>query len=199
VSAAAGTNAFRCEPLGAAQAPLLAALFERAGSACFCRYFHFGGDKNEWQARLSFEPEKNRAELFERSVQSPPGGMVAFSNAGDAVGWMKLEPALALPKLYAQRTYRNLPVFAGAREGVWVVGCFLVEEPFRRQGVARALLRSGIELARARGVVSLEAFPRRAEGVRPEELWTGPSPLFEAEGFELVAGEGQYPVLRKLL
>jgi GNAT superfamily N-acetyltransferase len=188
----------RFEALVPAHANALTALFERIGSACYCRYFHFEGDKNEWQARLAFEPEKNRAELVERAARPPLAGVVAFAGE-DACGWMKLEPAAAVPKLYAQRPYRALPQLAGPRSGVWVVGCFLVAPEVRRRGVARGLLRAGIELARAQGAHALEAFPRRAEGVRDEELWTGPLALFMSESFAIVQEQTQYPVLRRML
>lgn len=189
---------FVCEALDRANAPELARLFERAGSACFCSYWHFDGDKNAWQARLAFEPDANRRELFERAEQ-PLVGVVAKREDGSVVGWMKLEPAAHLPKIYAQRPYRALPGLTPARSGVWTVGCFLVDGEFRRCGVARALLERGVELARAAGARTLEAFPRRAEGVRDEELWTGPLALFASAGFEVVHEQIQYPVLRRNL
>ena len=187
----------RCEALGPGSAHALAALFDVVGSTCFCRYFEFEGDKNAWLARLFHEPEQNRAELAARARRPGLGGVVARLDDGRVVGWMKLEPALALPKLYAQRTYKNLPIFTGDRAHVWTVGCFLVEPACRRQGVARALLATGIELARAAGARSLEAFPRRAEGVPDEQLFTGPLPLFAAAGFRVVHEQAQYPVLRR--
>lgn len=186
------------EPLGRSRAASLADFFERVESHCYCRYFHFAGDKNEWQARLALAPERNRAELLARAAASPPQGIVAV--AGDAVvGWMSLEPARDLSKLYAQRVYRSLPCFGGERAGVYAVGCFLVEPARRRSGIGRALLRAGIDQARRAGARVLEAFPRRAEGVRNEELWTGPLGLFLAEGFEIVSDQAQYPVLRRAL
>lgn len=191
-------RAFTCEALDPANAPELARLFERAGSGCFCSYWHFTGDKNEWLARLAFEPDANRRELFERA-EKPLAGVVATLANGAAVGWMKLEPAADLPKIYGQRTYRGLPGLEPRRDGVWTVGCFLVDAEYRRHGVARALLRRGIELARAAGARAVEAFPRRAEGVRDEELWTGPFALFASEGFEVVHEQIQYPVLRRSL
>jgi GNAT superfamily N-acetyltransferase len=187
---------YACEALDESNAPALAALFERVESGCYCSYWHFPCDKNAWLARLAFESEANRRELFERA-RTPPRGVVARLADGTAVGWMKLEPAVQLPKIYAQRVYRGLSGLSPDRAGVWAVGCFLVDTSFRRQGVARALLRRGIELARAGGALSLEAFPRRAEGVRDEELWTGPLDLFTSEGFAVVHEQTQYPVLRR--
>jgi GNAT superfamily N-acetyltransferase len=189
----------RCEPFDGEHGFALAALFERAESRCFCRYFHFDGDKNDWQARLAFEPEQNRAALLGRAAASPPGGVVALAPDGSVIGWMKLEVSTELPKLYAQRVYRALPCFTGDRSRVWTLGCFLVDPAFRRRGVARALVRAGVALATAQGAQAIEAFPRRAEGIGAEELWTGPFTLLSEEGFEIVHDQTQYPVLRRIL
>jgi hypothetical protein len=47
------------------------------------------------------------------------------------------------------------------------------------------------------GAHAVEVFPRRAEGVGAEELWTGPFALLAKEGFEVVHDQAQYPVLRR--
>jgi GNAT superfamily N-acetyltransferase len=193
------TPGFVCEPLAAASAGDLAALFERVGSACFCRYWHFTGDKNAWQARLAFEPGENRRELEEHAARPVLTGVVAKVPGGPLVGWMKLEPARELPKIYEQRVYRGLSGLGPSREGVWTIGCFLVDPGWRRRGVARALVRAGVDLARFAGAKAIEALPRRAEAVGDEELWTGPLLLFEREGFRVIHEQTQYPVLRKPL
>ena len=165
------------------------------GSSCYCSYWHFAGNTNAWLARLAFEPNLNRDELLERARASPRG-IVARAADGTVIGWMKLEPAPNLVKMYAQRVYRGLAGLGPERAGVWTVGCFLVDPAWRRQGVARALVHAGIELGRARGALALEALPRRAEGVGDEELFTGPYALFLSEGFRVVYEQTQYPVLR---
>ncbi len=165
----------------------LAGLFERSGSPCFCRYWHFTGDKNQWLDRSANRAEENRAEMFDalRQGSDEMRGLVALE--GDTVvGFMKLAPAASLTKLYATRLYKGLPVLDRDPEGVLSVGCFLVDERFRHRGVARALLDGGIRLAKSTGASCIEAFPRNAEGVGDEELWTGPLSLFESAGFETI-------------
>lgn len=189
---------FACVALGPAHTDALAALFRRAESNCFCEWWHFEGDKNAWLARLVEAPEENCARLIERAAAPALGGVVALSVAGDAVGWMKLTEASAVPKLYGQRPYRGL-AFSGDRERTMTVGCFLVDPSWRRRGVAASLLKKGLELAQQAGATAVEAFPRRAEGLRDEELWTGPHELYARHGFELVHEIAQYPVLRRML
>jgi GNAT superfamily N-acetyltransferase len=190
---------FSTTALTSSLVPALGELFDRVGSGCFCNYFHFEGDKNAWLGRLASEPDENRRELAARTQENGLSGVVAELPSGRIIGWMKLEPAASLPKLYAQRPYRALSCFGGDRSRVLCVGCFLVDPDFRRQGVARALLRTGLELARTRGAAAVEAFPRRAEGIGDEELFTGPLSLFASEGFGIVSEQTQYPVLRRVL
>lgn len=182
---------------GPADSPALLALFEREEIRCSCRYWHFDGDKNAWQARLAFEPEVNAAELRADLAQGDVSltGVVA-RRGHEIVGWMKLTPEDRVKKLYEQRPYRSLPCLQGSRAGVYTVGCFLVAEPERGRGLARALLASGIELARAAGARAIEAFPRRGEGLRDEERWLGPYRSFEALGFRAVSDSAPYPVMR---
>jgi GNAT superfamily N-acetyltransferase len=191
--------AFACHALSGEHAPALSGLFERAGSGCYCEWWHFEDDKNAWLARLAQAPELNRARLAERAASSTLSGVVALSLEGEAVGWMKLTWANAVPKLYAQRPFRGLLPLRENRERTATVGCFLVDPAWRKRGIAGSLLETGIELARTAGAVAIEAFPRRADGLRDEELWTGPDATFLRLGFETVHEVGQYPVLRRIL
>jgi len=185
-------------PASAEHAEGLVALFERTGSPCFCRWWHFTGDKNAWLDRCANRPTESRDELRAalRGASDEARGVVALAEAGGVIGWMKLAPALSVPKLFEQRLYKGLPCLDGERSGVWVVGCFLVDEAERRAGVAGALLDAGLAHAKRSGATAVEAFPRRAEGVPAEQLWTGPLELFEHRGFRVVNELSPYPVLR---
>jgi GNAT superfamily N-acetyltransferase len=190
-----------CERAASAHAEGLLALFESAGSGCFCNYWHFDGDKNAWLERCYLKPEENRAALVQRLAGAELCGVVAL--AGEAVcGWLKVTRESALPRLYAQRVYRNLPCFQdepGARDDVYSVACCYVAEAERGRGVANALLRQAIETVQGLGGVALEAFPRAAragEKLRADELLMGPEALFQAAGFSPVSDFRPYPVLR---
>ena len=175
----------------------LVGLFERSGTACHCQYWHFTGDKNAWLDRLFHAPEQNRAAFLAGLAEGDDElkGVVALKD-GQAVGWLKLSPALRVQKLYEQRLYKGLPCLNGQREGTLTVGCLLVDEDFRRQGVARALVRHAIDLARRSGAHAIEAFPRRSEFAGPAELWTGPPNVFLELGFRIISDFAPYPVLR---
>ena len=175
--------------------PALVSLFERTSTPCHCQYWHFAGDKNAWLDRLFHAPELNRAAFLENLAQPGLKGIVALRNE-QAVGWMKLCLADSIPKLYGQRLYKSLPCFTGPRDGVLTVGCLLIDEEMRRQGVARALVQHGVRVAQQTGARAIEAFPRRSDQAGPAELWTGPSNIFLEAGFEIINDFAPYPVLR---
>lgn len=175
--------------------PELVALFEREGSPCYCRYWHEPDDNKAWQLRCATTPERNREDLARDVESNAPGasGLVALDEAGQVVAWMKLAPRAALPKIKNLRTYRAHDL--GPDEGVWSMGCFLVDGRHRGRGLTRELVRAAVAMVRARGGRALEAYPR--EGLHAAEAWTGPPTAFE--GFVQVAGERPYPVLRRVL
>jgi GNAT superfamily N-acetyltransferase len=189
------TPNLRLEAAGPRHAAALVDLFARTGTPCHCQYWHFSGDKNAWLERLFHAPNENR-DAFVAGLERPElNGVVALAEE-QAVGWMKLCPAEQVEKLYEQRLYRGLPCFGGDRDGVLSVGCMLVDEAWRRQGVARSLVGAGITFAQAIGARAIEAFPRRHEQAQAPELWLGPVNVFLDAGFRIVNDFAPYPVLR---
>lgn len=189
----------RVTKLDAADGEAWAKLFGACSSACFCRYWHFEGNKNEWLDRCAHDADANRREQLLHVLAGNPcaRGLIAWQ--GDlAVGWMKLTPRAALGKLTRLPVYRGLD--AGADEGVFGIGCLLVLPDQRRRGVARALVLAADAHVRAWGGVAIEAYPRHAEGpLHDEEAWMGPEGIFREAGYEVDRGSNPYPVYRKAL
>jgi GNAT superfamily N-acetyltransferase len=189
----------RVAPLSAGLLGAWSALFEAAGSACFCRWWHFEGNKNEWLAQCFEDPARNRAE---QAAQVERGdvearGLLALEG-DDAVGWMKLAPRERLPKLRRQGPYR--PLDLGDDDGMWSVGCLLVRPDRRRHGVARALVRAAPDQVRLWGGTAVEAYPRRVDhALHDEEAWMGPENIYVTEGWQPVHDVAPYPVYRHTL
>lgn len=182
----------------------LFALFDDAGSPCYCRFWHFGGDNNAWLDRCANRPGDNRDELAaalaDRAHEAL--GVVAIhrGEADRVVGWLKVAPRAVMQKVYDRRLYKNLPCFEGDRTGVFVIGCALVHPSWRHRGVTKSMVAGAVQLAPAWGARALEAFPRRPrEPVSDEELWTGPVAAFLDNGFVEVSAFDPYPVLRREL
>jgi GNAT superfamily N-acetyltransferase len=177
-----------------------ATLFDACGCACFCRWWHFEGTKNEWLARCAGGPEANRAEqrALVEAGDTRARGLLAMRGA-TALGWMKLVPRASVPKLRGWGVYRGMDL--GDDAGVWSIGCLLVRPGERRRGVARALVRAAPSRVAAWGGRVVEAYPRDApdppeEPLHDEQAWMGTTRLFASCGFVEVAAEGPYRVLR---
>lgn len=178
--------------------PALVRFFEACASSCFCRYWHFTGTKNDWLERSAFRPDENAAEL-EGAIRDkrPDGrGLVALDDSGEVLGWLKLTPRAAVPKLRALPVYRNLAL--GDEETTYSIGCVLVRPDARGRGVLRALVDAAPRTAKEWGARAVEAYPRRSsEPLYAEEVWQGPERVFVEAGFDVVAGDPPYPVYRR--
>ena len=190
-----------CERASSRHLTGLLALFEQAGSGCYCQYWHFSGDKNAWLERCYVTPEKNREALAVQLASPELYGVVA-SKTGELSGWLKVTRASNVGRIYEQRVYRNLPCFGDIpREHVYAIGCLYVAEAERDRGAASALLSAAIAAAKDAGASALEAFPRKAPPseearLRGDEVWMGPEALYLRAGFRAVSDFRPYPVLR---
>jgi GNAT superfamily N-acetyltransferase len=190
-----------CERASTRHLAGLLALFEHAGSGCYCQYWHFTGDKNAWLERCYVTPEKNREALAAQLSSPELYGVVATrADSSEVVGWLKATRASNVGRIYEQRVYRNLPCFGESpRDDVYAISCLFVADAERGRGAARALLSAAIAAAREAGGSALEAFPRQAPDaarLRGDEVWMGPEGLYERAGFLGVSDFRPYPVLR---
>lgn len=167
----------RVRPATAECWPDLATVMGTRGdpSWCWCQFFRLRG-----QAWRDSSKAANKAALFEQVVCSDvPPGVIAY-RGDEPVGWCATGPKLGYPRLLASRTSGD------ATSGVWSVTCFVVRAGHRRQGVAGALLRGAVELARAHKAAVVEAYPidaSKRRSVSAAELFRGPLSLFLEAGF----------------
>jgi GNAT superfamily N-acetyltransferase len=197
----------RVAPLAPGNLDAFIALFEACGSACFCRYWHFEGTKNEWLARTFEAPHQNLDEqrrLVGRDDFCARGLLATSDDTATGLGWMKLAPRARMVKLRHLGPYRLLQDDAATRDdATWVIGCLLVHPAHRGRGVARRLIAAADDHVRTWGGSAVEAYPRGTVDttvrLHPEEAWMGTDALFASLGFARVAGEPAYPVYRKAL
>lgn len=170
------------------------------GQGCFCAYWHFGGDNRAWQLRGG---DENRDLVRGLVREGRAHGVLAIETdeRGDevAVGWLQCAPRSEVAKLTHRMPYRGLAHETPAGL-VWSISCVRVREDRRRRGVARGLVRYALEYLRdVHKAAAVEAYPRRGDELRDDELGTGPEEIFVREGFALERDHVQYPVLRATL
>jgi len=77
------------------------------------------------------------------------------------------------------------------------VSCFVIAPPFRRHGVASALLDRAIADASARGAVWIEGYPHNNPKESDGGHFRGPRSMYEARGFQPIEVREPYTVMRR--
>ena len=120
----------------------------------------------------------------------------AAGDRREAVAYAQFGPLSAYPRaLTIRERYPELP----ESPAPWVITCLQVvaTSTAERDGWADALLAGVCDELDRRGIIAVEAYPE----VVPEGWTPSPGPLavYERGGFERVAGDDRYPVVRREL
>ena len=77
------------------------------------------------------------------------------------------------------------------------ISCFVIAPPFRRHGVASALLDRVIADASARGAAWIEAYPHNEPKENDAGHFRGPRSIYEERGFQPIEVREKYTVMRR--
>ena len=153
------------------------------GDGCQCAWFTLTN------AEFNRTTLDERRELLHDEVDaSPPPGLVAYVD-GEAAGWVRVGP-----RPIQRRIARTRMIVTGTPEplddeSVWAITCFVVRKEHRGLGLNAELLRSAVDLARASGARTVEAYPIDASDgkVPANDLYHGALSTFLAAGFTRTA------------
>ena len=76
------------------------------------------------------------------------------------------------------------------------VSCFVIAPPFRRHGIASALLDRVIADAAGRGAAGIEAYPSNEPEESDAGHFCGPRSLYDGRGFEVIEVRERDTVMR---
>ncbi len=93
--------------------------------------------------------------------------------------------------------YRLVDPDGPAPRSVIGVSCFIIAPPFRRHGVASALLDRVIDDAAARGASSIEGYPHNEPEGSDARYFRGLRAMYEARGFQPIEVREDYTVMRR--
>ncbi|MGS1108313.1 GNAT family N-acetyltransferase [Achromobacter anxifer] len=140
-------------------------------SGCYCNCFYADRCQKPWKDWTAAE---NRAAVARLIQDRKMWGYLAFSG-NQAVGWCGAGPK------------RAIPIFGGGLqdedEHIGAITCFVVAPAFRKQGIARQLLRGALQDFSAMGLGIAEGNPRPSAETDAQSHF-GPVSLFYSEGFE---------------
>jgi GNAT superfamily N-acetyltransferase len=130
-----------------------------------------------------------RAIMIERLRSGTTFGYLAYAG-GRTAGWVNA----SLRADYG--LYREVDPAGPAPRSVIGVSCFVIAPPFRRHGIAAALLDRVVADASARSASWIEAYPLNAPKDGDAGHFRGPRAMYDARGFAQVELRGRYAVVR---
>jgi GNAT superfamily N-acetyltransferase len=180
----------------------LASLFEQGGDPkwCWCAYFRIRGFD------FSSGGKARHRQVMETAVEETTNegrapGLVAYED-DEAVGWLSVGPREDYERLAYSTVLKPID-----DKPVWSLVCFVVGRRSRGRGIARNLLRAGIDYAREHGATMLEAYPvdvPDGEHIPSGSVYRGTLTMFERAGFKVVErrptpGGPPRPIVRRAL
>jgi len=155
-------------------------------ASCYCLEHHVPTTPEE--------PERPwreaRAMMLERLGSGTTFGYLAYVD-GRPAGWVNASFRADYDR------YRDVDPDGPEPSTVIGVSCFVVAPPFRRHGVASALLDRVIADAPARNAAWVEAYPHNAPDDTDGGHFRGPRGMYEARGFESAVVGERDSVLRR--
>ena len=116
--------------------------------SCYCMETHRTQTDEEWAVRTA---EQNRADMSEGIRGGKVTALLAFVD-GKPVGWCNYGPSTRL-----NGVMHRFGLNVAEQQGVGSLACFVIAAPYRKHGVASALLDAALERLRADGVRVAEA------------------------------------------
>ena len=169
------------------------------------RFFDHDGfaDNPDWAACYCLEPHvpatpeqperawrETRATMAHRLRGCSTFGYLAYVD-GRPAGWVNASARSDYG------LYRLVDPDGPEPRSVIGVSCFLVAPPYRRHGVASALLDRVIADAPARGASWVEAYPHNEPQASDAGHFRGSRSMYEARGFQPVELQGNFTVMRR--
>lgn len=155
-------------------------------ASCYCLEPHVPATPEEpelaWRAR--------RAAVAQRFRAGTTFGYLAYVG-GRPAGWVNA----SLRSEYGQ--FRLVDPDGPGPRSVIGIACFVIAPPFRRHGVAAALLDRVIADANTRGASWVEAYPHSEPEANDAGHFRGPRSMYEARGFQSVEVREHFTVMRR--
>lgn len=129
----------------------------------------------------------NRDAMLQRLRTGGTVGYLAYVD-GRAAGWVNAS---------MRSDYALFREGEASDADVIGVSCFIIAPPYRRHGLAAALLDRVIADAPARGATAIEGYPFNGSPEGDAKNFRGPRSLYDERGFEIVAQGERHMTLRR--
>ena len=153
-------------------------------ATCFCRFYHTNCSADEWNNRTG---EVNRLEAIQQIQAGNMSGYLAFD--GDkCIGWCNANNINQYVRLEQEMQH----IVAGKKVGCVI--CFVIHQEYRKQGIARLLLKQAVEDFKSQGFDAVIAAPVDIKD-KPENLYRGTLNMYSELSFKEVERHGKVSVM----
>ena len=146
--------------------------YEPHWATCFCRFYHTNCSYEQWYSRTG---EENRSEAIEQIQAGNMKGYLAF-DGDQCIGWCNANNVSQYIRL--EKDIKH--IVTGKKVGCII--CFVIRQEYRKQGVARLLLKQSVEDFRLQGFDAVLAIPVDTAD-KPEKLYRGTMNMYRELGF----------------
>jgi GNAT superfamily N-acetyltransferase len=153
-------------------------------STCFCRFYHTSCSGEEWRNRSG---EENRLEAIEEIKNGNMKGYLAFDGE-QCIGWCNANDTRQFVRLE-----NELKSVIGDQK-VGCVICYVIHPNYRKQGIARLMLKQAIEDFKAEGFDGVLALPVDVKD-DPEKLYRGTINMYKDQGFKEIERDEDVSVM----
>ena len=160
-----------------------------AWQSCYCMETHRTQTDEEWAVRTA---KDNRRDMTRGIEDGSVTALLAYVD-GKPVGWCNYGETTRLVGVM-----HRFGLNVAEQQGVGSLACFVIAAPYRKHGVASALLDAALERLRARGVRVVEAYPARSSN-STQGNYRGPLQMFLRAGFERYRETERHLIVRKAL
>jgi len=157
-------------------------------SGCYCHYYHFAGSNKKWGKQTKEDNKGNSINLIQSGIMH---GFLAYSES-QPIGWCNINSR----DNFAKELYKYDSSDSGKR--IAGIVCFLIGHDYRKQGIARKLLKYAISYYTNEGYDIIESYPRVGE-LSDAHSYRGPVAMYQSEGFEIHKELKGFYVMRKTL
>ena len=160
-------------------------------------------DNPEWASCYCLDPHRiseddeplwteARSAMVGRLQDGTTRGYLAYAD-GATAGWVNAS------KRSESAKYAHVDPQGPPPDSVVSVSCFVIAPPYRRHGVAEALLDHVIADASTHDVGFVEAYPKSEIADSDASNFRGTKRMYERRGFEQIESHDRYVVMRKAL
>ena len=157
---------------------------------CWCTFHHvssFSLPENQQPPTRAERAKLNREKKKKLVTTSCAHGILGYAREVP-VGWCQFGPREELPRMDNTTKYRKLALaIDNDSERLWRITCFVVDNKYRRRGVASFGLKAALEAIKKKGGGIVEAYPVRKTDQGANYIYCGTVSMFEKAGFKTVA------------